>query len=280
MSELSRVSSDQTLMNMWLHGRPASTTASAYRRNAEYFLNYVGKSLGEIALEDLQAYAIHLNELGIKESSARTKLNVVKSLFTFAAKLNYIRFNVAAALRIPKANNSLAGRILRQTEVLKLINHPSLPVRSRCLLKLMYATGMRVSEACRLKWVDFHERDSGEIQVTVLGKGSKMRTVLVPIAVWMELEQLRATEYVFTNSKSLPIDRMAAHRIIKEAATLAGINPEVSAHWLRHSHATHAIAKGAPLALVRDTLGHSSVSTTNQYLHANPTDSSSNYLGL
>ncbi|QLE47862.1 hypothetical protein FD724_06880 [Nostoc sp. C057] len=93
----------------------------------------------------------------------------------------------------------------------------------------------------------------------------------------MELEQLRATEYVFTNSKSLPIDRMAAHRIIKEAATLAGINPEVSAHWVEAYACDSYAIKGAPLALVRDTLGHSSVSTTNQYLHANPTDSSSNY---
>ncbi len=187
---------------------------------------------------------------------------------------------MAAALRIPKANNSLAGRILRQTEVLKLINHPSLPPRSRLLLKLTYSAGMRVSEAIRLKWSDFYERDSGEIQVTVLGKGSKTRTVLVPIAVWVELEQLRGCDYVFVNPKGKPISRMTAHRIIKEAATIAGVNPDVSLHWLRHSHATHAIAKGAPLALVRDSLGHSSVATTNQYLHANPTDSSSNYLGL
>ncbi|MFK0731401.1 MAG: tyrosine-type recombinase/integrase [Gloeotrichia echinulata GP01] len=280
MSELSCVSTDQTLINMWLHGRPATTTAVAYRQNAEYFLSYVGKPISEVTLVELQAYATHLHELGIKDSSIRTKLNIVKSLFTFAAKLNYIRFNVAAALRIPKGNTSLAGRILKQTEVLKLVNCPKLLVRDRALLKFIYATGVRVSEACRLKWSDFQERDSGEVQVTVLGKGDKLRTVLVPVVVWMELEQLRGHESVFVGATGNAIDRVMAHRIIKDAAVVAGVNPKVSAHWLRHSHASHALHKGAPLVLVRDNLGHNSVSTTNQYLHSNPVDSSGNYLGF
>lgn len=284
---------------MWLHGRPATTTAVAYRQNAEYFLAYVGKSLNEIALEELQAYATHLHELGIKDSSIRTKLNVIKSLFTFATKLNYIRFNVAAALRIPKGNTSLAGRILKQTEVLKLINCPKLSPRDRTLLKFMYATGVRVSEACRLKWEDFQERDTGEVQVTVLGKGEKLRTVLVPIVVWMELEQLRGEplavlavpvdgkvanpkghESVFVGSTGNAIDRVMAHRIIKDAAILAGVNPKVSMHWLRHCNASHALARGASITLVRDSLGHASIAVSDKYLHSNPTDSTSNYLGF
>lgn len=283
MSELSRVSSDLMLINMWLHGR-TETTTGAYRHNADYFLNFVGKPLAGVALEDLQFYATHLESSGIKDSSIRTKLNIIKSLFTFAAKLNYVRFNVAAALRIPKADNSLAGRILKQAEVLKLIEKGTKPGRDRALFKLMYATGMRVSEACQLKWCDFYEQDGGEIQVTVLGKGSKTRTVLVPPVVWMQVEELRGEsaghEPVFKNSKGDFLDRTVAHRIIKNAAVVSGVNPNVSCHFLRHSHATHAIAKGAPLALVRDSLGHSNIQTTDRYLHANPTDSSSNYLGL
>lgn len=271
------------LINMWLHGR-TETTTGAYRHNAEKFLNFVGKPLAGVALEDLQSYATHLELSGIKDSSIRTKLNIIKSLFTFAAKLNYVRFNVAAALRIPKADNSLAGRILKQAEVLKLIEKGTKPGRDRALFKLMYATGMRVSEACQLKWCDFYEQDGGEIQVTVLGKGSKTRTVLVPPVVWMQVEELRgesgSQEPVFKNSKGSFLDRTVAHRIIKNAAAVSGVNPKVSCHFLRHSHATHAIAKGAPLALVRDSLGHSNIQTTDRYLHANPTDSSSNYLGL
>ena len=264
---------------MWLHSRPATTTA-AYRQNAGYFLSYAGKPINEVTLVELQAYATHLHELGIKDSSIRTKLNAIKSLFTFAAKLNYIRFNVAAALRIPKGNTSLADRILKQTEVLKLVNCPKLSIRDRALLKFIYATGVRVSEACRLKWEDFQERDSGEVQVTVLGKGDKLRTVLVPVVVWMELEQLRGHDCVFVGVKGNAIDRVMAHKIIKDAAVLAGVNTKVSCHWLRHCNASHALARGASITLVRDSLGHASIAVSDKYLHSNPTDSTSNYLGF
>ena len=103
----------------------------------------------------------------------------------------------------------------------------------------------------------------------------------MPISVWMELVQLqRDKEYVFVSCRGKPIDRTMAHRIIKDAVQKAGVNPKISAHWLRHSHASIALAKGASIALVRDTLGHSNIQVTNVYVHSNPVDSSSNYLGM
>ena len=117
-----------------------------------------------------------------------------------------------------------------------------------------------------------------------MGKGGKLRTVLVPAVVWMELEVLQngasSDVAVFQSSKGKPLNRATAHRIIKEACKVSGVNPKASLHWLRHSHASHALSKGAKLALVRDTLGHSNIQITDRYLHANPEDSSSNYLGL
>jgi integrase/recombinase XerD len=71
-----------------------------------------------------------------------------------------------------------------------------------------------------------------------------------------------------------------AHKIIKQAAAAAGLSEKISLHWLRHSHATHALSKGAPISLVRDSLGHSNISVTNVYLESNPNDGSSNYLGF
>lgn len=67
-------------------------------------------------------------------------------------------------------------------------------------------------------------------------------------------------------------------RIVRRAAKRAGIDKEVSCHWLRHAHASHALDRGAPIHLVQATLGHSSISTTGRYLHARPTESSSSYL--
>ncbi|QRF22834.1 tyrosine-type recombinase/integrase [Alicyclobacillus sp. TC] len=70
------------------------------------------------------------------------------------------------------------------------------------------------------------------------------------------------------------------HRIVKRAAERAGIDRNVSSHWLRHSHATHSLERNAPIHLVMATLGHSNAATTSKYLHVRPEDSSSMYLSL
>ncbi|WP_099068893.1 tyrosine-type recombinase/integrase [Nostoc linckia] len=283
MGKLTPLNPDQTLVEMWLHNRPDSTQ-EAYRRDVDNFFGFVAKSLQQVSLEELQAYSTSLDEQDLKPATIRRKLNAIKSLFTFATKLNYTRFNVAAALRIPKGNRLLSGRILKQIEVLKLINHPELSARDRALLKLLYATGMRVSEVCNLKWQDFTERDSGEVQVSIVGKGDKQRVVLVPLSVWMEVEALRDNSSddrpVFLSVRGKALDRTMVHLIIKEAAASANLDPKISCHWLRHAHAQHSLTKGAPIHLVRDTLGHSNISVTNVYLESNPEDSSSKYLGL
>ncbi len=76
------------------------------------------------------------------------------------------------------------------------------------------------------------------------------------------------------------LDPSAAWRIVRKAAARAEVDGNVSPHWLRHAHASHALERGAPVALLRDTLGHASVSTTNGYLHARPNDSSARYLAV
>ena len=77
-----------------------------------------------------------------------------------------------------------------------------------------------------------------------------------------------------------PLDESAVHRVVKAAAAKAWLSPEISAHWLRHAHASHSLDRGAPIHLVQATLGHASVSTTWRYLHARPVDSSARYLGV
>ncbi len=264
---------------MWLHDRPP-TTVDSYRRNVQQMLDFVQKPLPQIVLEDLQAYSSYLQEQGIKESSRKTKLNAIKSLFTFATKLNYCRFNVAAALRVPKQNKSVADKIIGGDRIYLLIDNAK-PGRDRNLLRLIYATGIRVSEACNLRWQDFRERDDGSVQVTVLGKGNKIRSVIVPENTWQDLKAgLGRPEYYVFGKKIKPLHRTTAHRIIKKSAIAARINPKVSIHWLRHSHCTHALGNGAPIALVRDSMGHSSIAITDIYTHSNPVDSSSNYLSV
>src|SRR3954471_5252934 len=142
---------------------------------------------------------------------------------------------------------------------------------------------MALTSVCGLRWRDLAERD-GAGQVTVYGKGGKTRVVLLSTGTWMLLAGLRGAAGpdapVFRSRKGGALDQSAVHRIVKAAATRAGLSAEVSAHWLRHAHASHSLDRGAPIHLVQATLGHASVATTGRHLHARPTDSSARYLGV
>ncbi len=158
------------------------------------------------------------------------------------------------------------------------------------LLTVLYGGGLRISEVCGLRWRDLAPRDEAG-QATVFGKGGKTRVVLLSAATWKVLAALRgdadaklagasADAPVFLSRKGGALDPSAVHRIVKAAAARAGLSIEVSAHWLRHAHASHALDRGAPIHLVQATLGHASVATTGRYLHARPSESSAKFLGV
>jgi integrase/recombinase XerD len=271
--------SDEQLMALGLHGRP-DHTQRAYRTEADRFLLYVGKPLRSVRLLDIQSYADHLNDSDLKPASIQRALAAVKSLFAFGFRLGYLQFDTARPLKVPGFRDELAERILSETEVLRIISLEPNP-RNRAILLTLYAGGFRVSEICSLKWRHLQERDAAG-QITVFGKGDKTRTVLIPRSVWEALQILQqdasADAPVFRSRKKGHLDESQVWRIVSKAAERAGIDKNVSCHWFRHAHASHALDRGCPIHLVQATLGHSSVATTGKYLHARPTDSSGNYL--
>nr|WP_282189671.1 tyrosine-type recombinase/integrase [Azospirillum brasilense] len=155
--------------------------------------------------------------------------------------------------------------------------------RNAVMLRLLYAAGLRISEVCALRWRDARPRDDAG-QVTIFGKGGKTRAVLLPATVWGALVALRQgageDDPIFRSRKRGHLHSSAVHRVVKTAADRAGLSAEVSAHWLRHAHASHALDRGAPVHLVQATLGHASVATTGRYAHARPTESSSRFLAV
>jgi integrase/recombinase XerD len=111
------------------------------------------------------------------------------------------------------------------------------------------------------------------------GKGGKVRQVLLPEIVSRSLLSLRgdagANDPVFASRKGGGrLTERAVHGMVKRVAKAAGINEDVSPHWLRHAHGSHAIERGASLPEVQATLGHGNISTTSGYLHARPDSSS------
>ncbi len=273
--------SDQ-LINLWLDGKSVHTT-DYYRRTAKQFLAFVGKPIHFVSLTEVQAFARSLEKQGLAASTRRTKISAVKSLLSFGHKIGVLPMNVGAPLKPPSAPDTLNERLLSEIEVQRIIILEPNP-RNRAILKLLYYGGLRVSELCGLKWKDLSVR-SDSAQVTVTGKGRKTRTVLVPMSLWVELEQLRGYsekhDPVFRSRQGNPsshLDRGRVYQIVQAAAKRAGIEDNVSPHWLRHAHASHALERGAKIHLVAKTLGHSSVAITSKYLHARPDESSGLYL--
>jgi len=277
----SQAASDQQLISLWLHGRSVHTQR-AYAADIARLLEHTGgKPLATTTLADLQSFADSLSE-----QSANTRkrtINAVKSLLSFGQKVGYLRFNVGAALKAPKPKNTLAQRILTEAEVHAMIALTQ-KQRDRVLLTMLYASAGRVSEVCALAWQDAQPNgDRG--QLTLFGKGEKTRAVVISQKTWQALQAIRPsgaklTDPIFVSQKGGHLDESQVHRIVRAAAQRAGIAGNVSPHWMRHSHATHALDRGASVALVRDTLGHSSLTVTSMYTHAKPNESSALHLGI
>ena len=272
---------DDQLIGLWLHGR-SRHTQRAYRSDIDQFLRAIEKPLHGITLRDLQQYADDLEGKDLAPASRHRKLSSIKSLLSWGHRIGYIAFDVGRPLRLPSFRETLCERILGQSEVTRMIAMEPDP-RNRVMLLVLYASGLRVSELCGLKWRDYQDRDGG-CQITALGKGGRTRTVLLPSLVKSAINSIRAgagdEAPILRSRRGGHLDPSQVVRIVRRAARRAGIAKDVSPHWLRHAHASHSLDSGAPISLVQACLGHSSLSTTGRYLHARPAAGSSMYLDL
>ena len=303
MPNFSGAESDARLVELWL-ARRAPSTRRKYAEDLAKFRDFTDeKPLAGVTLSDLHDFAGFISVLMAPSSQGRV-LATLKSLLSFANKVGYLPFNVGAAVELPKVKDTLSERILTEAEAHRIMNAPKNP-RDRALLAVLYAGALRREEAVRLEWRDLKDRGdlgAGVGQATLFGKGSKTGVALLPASVYSQVLSLRkATERaadgtraerhagedepVFRsrkrrNGRGGHLEVSQVNRIVSKAARDAGIGRPVSPHWLRHAHASHAHARKTDLALIRDTLRHSSIATTGRYLHARPNDSSALHLGL
>jgi integrase/recombinase XerD len=238
------------------------------------------KPLNQIGVGDLVSFSQSLSEAGLAPISRARTLAAVKSLFGFCRRMAYIETDPAIALPLPRYESRLAERMIGEGDVERLLSVEA-PLRDRALVAVLYLGGLRVSEACNLRWRNLQAR-AGAGQVTVYGKGGRTRAIPIPQEAWSILVQLRinsgANDLVFASRSGRRLDRGRVGVILQRAAQGAGVTDQLSPHWLRNAHASHALDHGAPIHLVQATLGHSSVATTSRYLHARPGDSSSRFL--
>lgn len=281
---IATVGSDQQLIDLWLHGK-SRNTQQAYRRDIDYFLAFIdGKPLQTVTLNDVQSYDIALRQQGYAEGTVKRRLNAVKSLLKYGHELGALAVNAAKPFKVRKGNDRLSERILTESQVQRMIHGFKGTERDRLILKFLYATGCRVSELVGLTWESCKTLDDGKGEITIHGKGSKTRIILIGAELWEEIVRLRGDrglkDAVFPSRTGRPLTRAQINRIVTAAGEDAGIDKAVSPHWLRHAHASHSLKRGAALNLVQKSLGHSRLDTTAVYLHASPDDSSGLYLSI
>ena len=269
---------DSEIIVSWLSDKSQSSRIT-YASAVKQFLTFTGKALVELRVEDIQQWVRSFELRNYSQYTIKLKVCAIKSLLTYCYEVGYLPLNVGKRVKPPNPKQGLSQRILNSDEVEQLILATA-PGRDRLLFSLIYACGLRVSEICALTWDDLTPRgDAG--QALIYGKGQKSRIVLIPTGLWqklMELPHSAQTNALFYSYRHQPLDRTWVHKLLKKAAVKAGVNPAASSHWLRHSHATHALEGGCDLHLLQQSLGHADLGTTQKYLHARPDQGSSQHL--
>jgi len=275
-----RASTDAELVASWLAGMHSEVTRAKFAATADRFLTILaerGLSLRTATVEDVRE-AIEALGAGKAVSSRAQYAQRAKSLISYAHRLGYVLFNAGAAVRVKGNTVDRAKRIASETEIALLIRAAP-NKRDRLLIQVGYAGGLRVSELVALRWSDVLPRDQDRVQLSIIGKGDKLRHVLLPAIVSRALTASRGDADneapVFPSRKGgEPLTTRAVNHMLKATAKRAGVNTDVSAHWLRHAHASHSLKRGADVVEVKETLGHANIATTSIYLHSSPEHSS------
>ncbi len=228
---------------------------------------------------DQQMVEKYLSDLQNKMNSTYShNLSTLNNFFKFCIREEYIRTNPIHNFSFPKLDKKLPS-VLSENDVNKLLDSvqivDELTCRDRCMLELMYATGLRISELVQLTLNDINLTNQ---LIKCLGKGNKER--FIPIGDYMVelltlyieeyrplLQKNHESNYLFLNYQGNAISRQSFWKMIKKKAALVNIKTNITPHTLRHSFATHLLNNGADLRSIQEMLGHSSISTTTIYTH-------------
>ena len=233
-----------------------------------------GKQIEKLERKDLREWIAGMSRDGMAPASVSRSVSAARGFFRFLMLDGHIKRHPAEDLHTPQRHNRLP-KFLSEEEMERLLFAPDvntdLGVRDRALLEIMYAAGLRVSEACGLKTSDV---DLDAALVTCHGKGNKQRRIPIGKSAVHWLQRYLAVRKQFGNEGTPELflhhgrgmSRHNAWRIIKIHAATAGV-PDISPHTLRHSFGTHLMQHGADSRSVQALLGHSDISTTEIYTH-------------
>jgi integrase/recombinase XerC/integrase/recombinase XerD len=193
------------------------------------------------------------------------KAATLKGFFHWLNAMGFLEQDLSHRVPSPKVPSKIP-HFLSLDEVIALFaalrsadpNHSDVLI----LVLLLYGGGLRISEACHLKWMQI---DFAKCHLRVIGKGQKERQIALPREVVIALQQRsRHGDYIFGER---PLDARQGYAMVRKAGELARLLHPLNPHALRHSYATHLLESGANLRVLQELLGHSSLQTTQKYLH-------------
>jgi integrase/recombinase XerD len=266
---------------LWLERGLSANTLGGYQtdlRQVAAWLAARGSSLLRADRGDLQDYLADLVNAGMRPRTSARRLSSLRQFYRWALRESLLERDPTALIDAPRLGRPLP-KSLSESEVEALLQAPDPDTpegeRDRCMLELLYATGLRVSE---LVGLGSDQISLSQGLVKVMGKGSKER--LVPLGEealdWVRrfagsgrpaLLGERPCNAFFPTRRGAGMTRQAFWYRIKKYAAQAGIRVPLSPHTLRHAFATHLLNHGADLRVVQLLLGHSSLSTTQIYTH-------------
>jgi integrase/recombinase XerD len=275
----------------------APNTLAAYRRDLQRYETYLASQsvhnpaqIGEHTIHGyVAALAAQRDDEGAPQfapASIARSLVAVRSFHRFCAREGHLPADPTEAVGAPRVPQGIP-KALDEEQVERLLGAVTgdgpREQRDRALLELLYASGIRISEAVGL---DLADLDLEEGLFRVLGKGDKERVVPVGRSARAAMEtylrdgrlKLRATrtrragdsDAVFLNARGSRLSRQACWTIVRHAGRRVGLDEQLSPHVLRHSCATHMLDHGADLRIVQELLGHATISTTQVYTKVSP----------
>jgi integrase/recombinase XerD len=236
-------------------------TVVAYKFHNQKFLDFVNKQPEQMETEDIKRYMAYLiADRGQKPASVNLSLSALRFLYD-----EMMGKGLFATIKPPKLEKKLPT-VLSKEEMRQLIEAVENP-KHRLLVKILYSSGLRVSECVNLKVDDLDLKE--RFGIVRGGKGKKDRNIILSTNLIEEIRAFLAqrqqqTPYLF-NVKNRPISVRQAQKVVQAAAKKAGIRKRVFCHALRSSFATHLLEAGTDIRVIQELLGHSNLSTTQRY---------------
>jgi integrase/recombinase XerC len=265
---------DDYLAHLQVERRMSPHTLDGYRRDLDGLTAWAtaqGADVDALHTEQLRAFIASEHRRGLSPKSLQRRLSACRSFYRWLLRHGRIQANPAQPIRAPKAPRKLP-QVLDPDEAKALVEVPTdapLGLRDRALLELFYSSGLRLSELCGLRWRDLDLQGG---LVTVLGKGSKQRSVPVgsharaALAHWRDDQRPAGDAFVFPGRNG-PITPRGVQARLRTLAQRQGLFKRVHPHLLRHSFASHVLESSGDLRGVQELLGHADISTTQIYTH-------------